>query len=74
MRHSAATLALGAGVAMPVVKQTLGHSDIRVTQRYVHVAEAQMKDASGRMARSLIRGAQAKSAPKNDPIRGDREP
>lgn len=55
MRHSAASIAIGEGVALPVVKQMLGHSDIRVTQRYVHVAEAQMKDASRRMGRALLR-------------------
>jgi integrase len=56
LRHSAATFLIGEGVAMPVVQKILGHSDSRVTERYVHVAEAQMKEASGRMSRSLLRG------------------
>lgn len=62
LRHSAATFLIGEGVALPVVKEMLGHSDIRVTQRYVHVAEAQMKDAAGRMSRMLRREP---TAPKN---------
>ena len=53
----------------PVVQKILGHSDSRVTERYVHVAEAQMKEAAGRMSRMLRRGA---DAPKNGPIRDGR--
>jgi integrase len=55
LRHSAATFLIGEGVALPVVQKILGHSDIRVTERYVHVAEAQMKEAAGRMSRMLRR-------------------
>jgi site-specific recombinase XerD len=32
MRHSAATIALDEGVALAVVQELLGHSDIRVTR------------------------------------------
>lgn len=53
LRHSAATILVGQGVALPVVKEMLGHSDIRVTQRYVHVAETQKMDASTLMAVAL---------------------
>jgi integrase len=35
MRHSAATIAIDQGVALPVVQEMLGHSDIRVTRGYV---------------------------------------
>ena len=66
LRHSAATFLIGEGVAQPVVQKILGHSDPRVTGRYVHVAEAQMKEAAGRMSRMLRRGA---NAPKTGPIR-----
>lgn len=37
-RHTAATLLLDQGVALAVVQEMLGHFDIRVTQRYTHVA------------------------------------
>jgi integrase len=65
LRHAAATLAIGEGVAVPVVKEMLGHSDIRVTQRYIHVAEAQMKAASGRMAQAFLTPPQPKIIPGN---------
>lgn len=66
LRHSAATFLIGEGVAQPVVQKILGHSDSRVTERYVHVAEAQMKEAAGRMSRMLRPGG---NAPKTGPIR-----
>ena len=71
LRHSAATFLIGEGVAMPVVQKILGHSESRVTERYVHVAEAQMKEAAGRMSRMLRRGA---DAPKTGPIRDGKRP
>jgi integrase len=40
MRHSAATLAIEEGVALPVVKELLGHADQRTTDGYVHVSPA----------------------------------
>lgn len=53
MRHTAATGALDEGVALAVVKDLLGHSDIRVTEHYSHAGKAHSLDASGRMARRL---------------------
>jgi site-specific recombinase XerD len=38
MRHSAATIALDEGIALAVVQEMLGHSDIRVTRGYTHVS------------------------------------
>lgn len=55
MRNTAATFLIAEGVALPVVKQMLGHSDIRVTQGYVSVDQEQMQAASGRMALRLVR-------------------
>jgi site-specific recombinase XerD len=49
MRHSAATILLNKGVALAVVQELLGHSDIRVTRSYTHVSSALAKDAAGRM-------------------------
>ena len=49
MRHTAATIMLEKGVALAVVQQTLGHSDIRVTGRYSHPSEELHEDAADRM-------------------------
>ena len=37
-RHSFASQLVQAGVALPAVQQLLGHTDIRVTMRYAHLA------------------------------------
>lgn len=45
-RHSAATIALEQGIALAVVHEMLGHSDVRVTRGYTHVSSALSRDAA----------------------------
>lgn len=52
-RHTAGTLLVEQGVHVRVVQEILGHSDIRVTQRYTHVASPIAQDAAERMGRAL---------------------
>jgi site-specific recombinase XerD len=59
MRHSAATLALDEGVALAVVQELLGHSDIRVTRGYTHVSSLLAQDAAARVGRALFGGESA---------------
>jgi integrase len=54
MRHSAATIALDEGIALAVVQEMLGHSDIRVTRGYTHVGHPLAEDAAQRMGRALF--------------------
>jgi integrase len=54
MRHSAATIAIHQGIALPVVQEMLGHSDIRVTRGYVDVSSLLTADAAARMGRVLF--------------------
>jgi len=53
MRHTAASVALDEGIGIRVVQEMLGHSDIRMTERYTHPGQAASVDASGRMGRAL---------------------
>ena len=47
LRHSFASLCVNAGVSIYEVKEILGHSDIKITERYAHLApETQQKAAS----------------------------
>jgi integrase len=62
MRHSAATIALGEGVALPVVQEMLGHSDIRVTRGYTHVSSPLAEDAADRVGRALFGVTATKTA------------
>ena len=64
-RHSAATVAIDEGVALTIVQEMLGHSDIRVTRGYVHTASPLAHDAAARMGAALFgKGGQAQSATK----------
>ena len=54
MRHSAATIALDEGVALAVVQELLGHSDIRVTREHTHVSLALARDGAERVGRALF--------------------
>jgi len=54
MRHSAATIALDDGVALAVVQEMFGHSDIRVTRGYTHVSALLAQDAAAQFGRALF--------------------
>lgn len=53
LRHTAGTLLLALGVDIRVVQEILGHSDIRMTQRYTHVASEMAKTATDSIGRAL---------------------
>jgi integrase len=65
MRHSAATIALDEGIALAVVQEMLGHSDIRVTRGYTHVSSLLAQDAAARVGRALFRETATKTATKS---------
>lgn len=52
-RHTVGTLLVEQGVHIRVVQEVLGHSDVRVTQRYTHVASNAVEDAAQRMGQAL---------------------
>jgi integrase len=64
MRHSAATIAIDQGIALPVVQEMLGHSDIRVTRGYVDVSSPLAQDAAARVGKALFGPAVTKIVPK----------
>lgn len=53
-RHTAATLLLAQGFDIAVVQEILGHSDVRVTRGYVHVASELARKATDRMGATLL--------------------
>lgn len=52
-RHTAATMLLAMGVPVEVVKEILGHSDIKITLGYQHRVPELHLDAAERMARAF---------------------
>lgn len=61
LRHTAATAAIAAGVKGLVLAELMGHSDVRMTQRYVHLRPDHLIEAMGR-----IEGAKTHFAGKSD--------
>lgn len=53
-RHTAATLMVAQGVDLHVVKEVLGHTDIRTTQGYAKVVNELTREATDRMGRLLL--------------------
>ncbi|MEU8821834.1 tyrosine-type recombinase/integrase [Actinoplanes sp. NPDC048796] len=58
-RHTAATIMILLGVPAEVVQEILGHSDLRTTRGYMHVASEMAKNATQRMGRVLLTKATA---------------
>jgi len=52
-RHTAGTLLIDQDVHLRVVHEILGHTDIRVTQRYTHVSTAAARNAADRVGVAL---------------------
>jgi integrase len=52
-RHTAGTLLVEQGVHVRTVQEILGHSGIRITQRYTHVATPMAEDGMQRMGKAL---------------------
>jgi site-specific recombinase XerD len=61
-RHTAATLLMEKRITLAVVQDLLGHSDIRVTRGYTHVASPLMHDAAGRLAKTLFGATATRTA------------
>lgn len=53
-RHTAGTLLMAQGVDVRTVQELLGHSDVRTTQGYTHVASEMARDATDRMGSALL--------------------
>lgn len=73
MRHTAATIMLEKGIALAVVKETLGHSDIRVTGRYSHPSEELHEDAADRMGELFRDGNERVTGTKTGPMAEDND-
>jgi integrase len=60
LRHSFASLAINNGATLYEVQHLLGHTDMKTTQRYAHVASANLRKASAHVS-AIIMEAQPNS-------------
>jgi integrase len=49
LRHSFASLAVNAGVDLPVIGKLLGHTQLKATMRYAHLFDSPLRVATGRV-------------------------
>ena len=64
-RHSAATIALGAGVPTEVVSKWLGHSSVSITQDiYQHVTPGMLEDAGSKVTDAILGPRQVSPDPR----------
>lgn len=54
LRHSFASLAINNGATLYEVQHLLGHSDSKTTQRYAHVASANLRKASAHVSEIIM--------------------
>jgi integrase len=55
LRHSFASHAVRMGVSLPVLKELLGHSTIKMTMRYVHLSDAYIEEAAERIGKQILK-------------------
>jgi integrase len=70
LRHTFASVGAGGGLSLPIIGRLLGHSQSRTTQRYAHLADDPLREATEKIGR-VITGAGKPGAPVV-PLRGQR--
>jgi len=62
LRHSFASIGAGGGLSLPIIGRLLGHAQTRTTQRYAHLADDPLREATERIG-AVITGAGKPGAP-----------
>ena len=56
LRHSFASIGAGGGLSLQIIGRLLGHSQMRTTQRYAHLADDPLREAAAKIT-AVIAGA-----------------
>jgi integrase len=62
LRHSYASLLVNTGHSLPLIGALLGHTQVKTTQRYAHLADDPLREATGRVDAMLAAIGTGKSA------------
>jgi integrase len=62
LRHSFASVGAGGGLSLPIIGRLLGHTQSRTTERYAHLADDPLREASAKIG-AVITGAGKPGAP-----------
>lgn len=53
LRHSFASVGAGGGLSLQIIGRLLGHTQMRTTQRYAHLADDPLKEAAARITATI---------------------
>jgi integrase len=53
LRHTFASVAVGGGLNLPIIGKLLGHTQVRTTQRYAHIADDPLKEAADKVGNAI---------------------
>jgi integrase len=71
LRHTFAATGAGGGLSLPLIGRLLGHTQVRTTQRYAHLADDPLREAADKIASAIDRdgkgGKVVRLSPKGNP-------
>jgi integrase len=70
LRHSFASVAVGAGLSLPMIGKLLGHTQQQTTQRYAHLADDPVKAANELVGRRIAEVMNGRDTGEVVPLRG----
>lgn len=70
LRHSFASVAVGAGLSLPMIGKLLGHTQQQTTQRYAHLADDPVKAANELVGRRIAEVMNGRDSGEVVPLRG----
>ena len=53
LRHSCASILINAGVPLEVIRDVLGHTSVKTTERYAHLQIDRQKDAMNKLSKMV---------------------
>jgi integrase len=53
LRHTFASVAVGGGFNLPIIGKLLGHTQVRTTQRYAHIADDPLREAANKVGTAI---------------------
>ena len=73
LRHSHASIGAGAGLSLPIIGKLLGHSQAATTQRYAHLANDPLREASERIGATISAAMSGRKPEPPAPMRRKRK-
>ena len=55
LRHTFAATGAGGGLSLPIIGRLLGHTQVRTTLRYAHLADDPVREAADKIARAITK-------------------